>query len=237
MKLTDFFTGDKSKIDTTSKSQNHTAVSSTVMNRQIRSLAPGQTIRGELISREGNEVQIKLSEDLTIKARLEQNMILEVGKSITFEVKNNGSSLVLNPLYTNVATDVNVLKALEMANLPVTQDTIGMTEEMMRAGLSIDRASLQQVFREHNQFVHASVEDILDLHKLDMTVNDGNLSQIASYKNLTYQLVSGLTNCIEAMKNGVSRVHMLDGRVEHCLLLEFFTEKGIGTAILKEPLF
>ena len=46
-----------------------------------------------------------------------------------------------------------------------------------------------------------------------------------------------LTNCIEAMKNGVSRVHMLDGRVEHCLLLEFFTEKGIGTAILKEPIF
>ena len=46
-----------------------------------------------------------------------------------------------------------------------------------------------------------------------------------------------LSNCIEAMKNGVSRVHMLDGRLEHCLLLEFFTEKGIGTAIVKEPLF
>ncbi len=46
-----------------------------------------------------------------------------------------------------------------------------------------------------------------------------------------------LANCIEAMKNGVSRVHMLDGRVEHCLLLEFFTQKGIGTAIIKEPLF
>ena len=46
-----------------------------------------------------------------------------------------------------------------------------------------------------------------------------------------------LTNCIDAIKNGVSRVHVLDGRVEHCLLLEFFTEKGIGTAILKEPLF
>lgn len=46
-----------------------------------------------------------------------------------------------------------------------------------------------------------------------------------------------LNNCIEAMRNGVSRVHILDGRVEHCLLLEFFTEKGIGTAILKEPLF
>ncbi|MDE5967167.1 MAG: acetylglutamate kinase [Lachnospiraceae bacterium] len=46
-----------------------------------------------------------------------------------------------------------------------------------------------------------------------------------------------LTNCIDAIKNGVARVHVLDGRLEHCLLLEFFTEKGIGTAILKEPLF
>ncbi len=46
-----------------------------------------------------------------------------------------------------------------------------------------------------------------------------------------------LTNCIEAINNGVSRVHVLDGRVEHCLLLEFFTTKGVGTAILKEPLF
>ncbi len=46
-----------------------------------------------------------------------------------------------------------------------------------------------------------------------------------------------LQNCIEALKKGVSRVHILDGRVEHCLLLEFFTEKGIGTAILKDPLF
>lgn len=46
-----------------------------------------------------------------------------------------------------------------------------------------------------------------------------------------------LTNCIDAINNGVSRVHVLDGRLEHCLLLEFFTNKGIGTAILKEPLF
>lgn len=46
-----------------------------------------------------------------------------------------------------------------------------------------------------------------------------------------------LNNCIDAIEQGVSRVHILDGRVPHCLLLEFFTEKGIGTAILKEPLF
>lgn len=41
-----------------------------------------------------------------------------------------------------------------------------------------------------------------------------------------------LNNCIEAIENGVSRVHILDGRIAHCLLLEIFTNRGIGTAIL-----
>ena len=43
-----------------------------------------------------------------------------------------------------------------------------------------------------------------------------------------------LSNCIDAIENGVSRVHILDGRIPHCLLLEIFTNKGIGTAILKD---
>lgn len=41
-----------------------------------------------------------------------------------------------------------------------------------------------------------------------------------------------LQNCIDAIHSGVSRVHILDGRIPHCLLLEIFTNKGIGTAIL-----
>lgn len=41
-----------------------------------------------------------------------------------------------------------------------------------------------------------------------------------------------LNNCMEAIENGVSRVHILDGRIPHCLLLEIFTNRGIGTAIL-----
>ena len=41
-----------------------------------------------------------------------------------------------------------------------------------------------------------------------------------------------LGNCMDAIENGVSRVHILDGRIPHCLLLEIFTNRGIGTAIL-----
>ncbi len=43
-----------------------------------------------------------------------------------------------------------------------------------------------------------------------------------------------LNNCTSAIKNGVHRVHILDGRVPHCLLLEIFTKDGIGTAIVAD---
>ncbi|MDD3238903.1 MAG: acetylglutamate kinase [Lachnospira sp.] len=43
-----------------------------------------------------------------------------------------------------------------------------------------------------------------------------------------------LNNCIDAIENGVNRVHILDGRIPHCLLLEIFTNKGVGTAMLSK---
>ncbi|MGN0386119.1 MAG: acetylglutamate kinase [Lachnospiraceae bacterium] len=43
-----------------------------------------------------------------------------------------------------------------------------------------------------------------------------------------------LGNCTSAIKNGVNRVHILDGRMPHCLLLEIFTKRGIGTAIVSD---
>lgn len=41
-----------------------------------------------------------------------------------------------------------------------------------------------------------------------------------------------LNNCIDAVENGVSRVHILDGRIPHSLLLEIFTKNGVGTQFL-----
>jgi len=49
--------------------------------------------------------------------------------------------------------------------------------------------------------------------------------------NLGGGMLPKLENCIDAVESGVSRVHILDGRISHCLLLEIFTNQGIGTMI------
>lgn len=43
-----------------------------------------------------------------------------------------------------------------------------------------------------------------------------------------------LNNCTNAVANGVNRVHILDGRILHCLLLEMFTNEGVGTMIFRD---
>ena len=63
----------------------------------------------------------------------------------------------------------------------------------------------------------------LSLTEAEELINNGNIGG---------GMLPKLNNCIDAIENGVSRVHIMDGRIPHCLLLEIFTNKGIGTAII-----
>ncbi len=58
--------------------------------------------------------------------------------------------------------------------------------------------------------------------------------QLITQGNVGGGMIPKLYNCIHAIQEGVNRVHILDGRIPHSLLLEIFTNKGIGTAILRE---
>ncbi|NLP16573.1 MAG: acetylglutamate kinase [Clostridiales bacterium] len=91
------------------------------------------------------------------------------------------------------------------------------------------------VFLTDIEGVYADPEDktslisVLTLDKADELLNSGFVGG---------GMLPKIKNCVDAVRNGVSRVHILDGRMPHCLLLEFFTNKGIGTAIIhKENLF
>ncbi|MBP5182579.1 MAG: acetylglutamate kinase, partial [Lentisphaeria bacterium] len=53
-------------------------------------------------------------------------------------------------------------------------------------------------------------------------------------KILSGGMLPKIKSCVEALEAGASKVHMIDGRLPHSLLLEIFTEKGVGTAILKD---
>lgn len=167
------------------------------VSRQIRSLVPGQTLLGEVVGKNGGEVLIKVSEDVVLSARLEREIAIEVGKAMTFEVKNNGTALFLSPLFSNTAADANVLKALEMANLPVHERSVEMTEQMMQQGMSIDKNALQVMYRDVAGNPETSPVNIVLLRRLGMEVNTENMEMLENYQALKHQLVSGMTDILE----------------------------------------
>ena len=61
-----------------------------------------------------------------------------------------------------------------------------------------------------------SVDEVKEMIE-DGTINGGMIPKVAC--------------CIAGVEAGVSHVHIIDGRIEHCLLLEIFTNRGIGTLI------
>jgi acetylglutamate kinase len=77
-------------------------------------------------------------------------------------------------------------------------------------------------------------EDPDDCSTLISELTIPEAKELLASGNIGGGMLPKLNNCIEAILSGVSRVHILDGRIPHCLLLEFFTNQGIGTAILGE---
>ena len=206
MKLPGWFSQDK--IADNSRVQTPNNAKTEQVNRQIRALVPGLTLRGEVVAREGNNAQIRLLQDVLVDAKVDADIRLELGQNITFQVKNNGQTLNLSPLFTNMATEGTVLKALDMASLPVNENTVAMTKQLMDAGLPIDKNTLQQIWHESNAFPDAEILDLVNLHRVELPVTEENITQMASYRNLTHQLTAGIAETGESLTN------MLQGLVE-----------------------
>lgn len=128
---------------------------------------------------------------------------------------------------------------LEKDYLPIVCP-IGLDDEFNSYNINADDAACA-IARAVNAEKLAFLTDIEGVYKnpedkstliSELTVSEAG--ELIGTGNIGGGMLPKLNNCIDAIENGVSRVHILDGRIPHCLLLEIFTNKGIGTAILGE---
>lgn len=136
--------------------------------------------------------------------------------------------------------DTKILEdLLEKDFLPVVFP-VGMDKDGVTYNINADEAasSIATALRAEKLAYLSDVEGV----RLDPEDPESVISEL--YTNEAQDLIeqgviSGgmlpkIENCIDAINKGVSRVHIMDGRIPHGLLLEIFTNKGIGTAIIKE---
>ena len=77
-------------------------------------------------------------------------------------------------------------------------------------------------------------KDINDKSSFISRLSAGQAEELINSGVIGGGMLPKLNNCTAAIRNGVNRVHILDGRVPHCLLLEIFTNEGVGTAIYSD---
>ena len=142
--------------------------------------------------------------------------------------------------YVGEVTEVNeqiIYDLLEKDFLPIICP-VGMDENYHTYNINADDAACA-IARAVKAEKLAFLTDIEGVYKdpEDPSTLISELCETEAEKLMTEGYNGGgmlpkLQNCIDAIEAGVSRVHILDGRIPHCLLLEIFTNKGIGTAIL-----
>lgn len=103
----------------------------------------------------------------------------------------------------------------------INADTVaGAIAESLRAAKLVyltDIEGLRRDVGEPSSLIRQTTADELEALVANGTIAGGMIPKV--------------TSCIRAVRNGVGRAHILDGRIAHVLLLEIFTDEGIGTAI------
>lgn len=161
-------------------------------------MVPGQTIQGEVVGKDGNTVQIALDPENILTARLDQDLNIVLGQSMSFEIKtNSGSQLFLSPLYANMANQATILKALSAAGLSASTENIRMVSSMMQEGMPIDRDAIAFMGRQLADFPNADPNSIMQMIRLGLPVTEINIEQFESYKNYEHQILQSTNEIME----------------------------------------
>jgi acetylglutamate kinase len=81
---------------------------------------------------------------------------------------------------------------------------------------------------------HGILTDIEDPNSTASSLNEAQIKDMIDAGVITDKMFPKVEACLTALDAGVKKAHIIDGRIEHSLLLEIYTDKGIGTQIIKE---
>lgn len=204
-----FVSGNESHIESSGREMTPSTLEQNLKNgmEEIASKAPGQSVTGEVVEKNGNEVLISIGKNQMIRAKLDGNMPVELGQQMTFSIKNLASTkVVLSPLFANTGNDPNISKALQMAGIPENSRSSQMVQTMMKEGMSIDRESLSQMMRAVNLNPDANVETIVQLSRLGIPVTENNVFQMEAYKNYQHQMTESLMEIADALTDTLTEM-------------------------------
>jgi acetylglutamate kinase len=127
-----------------------------------------------------------------------------------------------------------VIESLEKENfIPVIAPVgIGKEGETFNINADLVAGKVASALKAEKLILLTDVEGVMDKRgQLIPGLNAKKAKRLITQKVISSGMIPKISCCLDALKDGVTKTHIIDGRVEHAILLEIFTDVGIGTQI------
>jgi acetylglutamate kinase len=190
------------------------------VNKEIVSLINQQG--GKAIGLSGKDAHLILAKKLKLtkpRGKGEKPKAIDIG--MVGEVK------AINP---------RVIEALEKEKFIPVIAPVGVGDEGETYNINADLVAgrIAGALKAEKFILLTDVEGVMDeKRRLIPTLNTKQAKRFITQKVISSGMIPKVNCCLDALEEGVAKTHIIDGRVEHAILLEIFTDVGIGTEIYK----
>ncbi len=132
--------------------------------------------------------------------------------------------------------DPHIIKSLERDSCIPVVSPIGVGPKGETFNINADHvaANIAGALKAEKLIILTDVSGIMDKkNKIISTLTKKEIKKLINKKIIKEGMLPKVQACLDALDQGVSKTHIIDGRIPHCLLLEIFTKEGIGTEIKK----
>ena len=132
--------------------------------------------------------------------------------------------------------DTNLLKTLIDSDFipvisPVAEDENGQT---LNINADTMAGAIAGALKAEKLILLTDTEGIVIDEKLCNSINEEEINEYIRLEKISGGMIPKVQCCLNALEEGVHRTHIIDGRLEHSILLEIFTTTGIGSMITKD---
>jgi acetylglutamate kinase len=190
------------------------------VNKEIVSLINQQG--GKAIGLSGKDAHLIMAKKLKLTTRRGKSE-----KPERIDIGMVGEVKAINP---------GVIEALEKENFIPVIAPIGVGEagETYNINADLVAGKVAGALKAEKFILLTDVEGVMDEgRRLIPTLDTNQAKRFITQKVISSGMIPKVNCCLDALEEGVAKTHIIDGRVEHAILLEIFTDVGIGTEIYK----
>lgn len=160
---------------------------------------------------------------------------LDGGMLTAEKLRSNEGDLGYVGRITEVNTDI-IMNAAKNGYVPIISTVAaGENGEVFNINADIAAARIAAKLDAIKLILMTDIRGLLrDKDDEDTLIPVVNVSEVPSLKNqgiISGGMIPKIDCCVEAVRRGVNRAHILDGRIPHSILIELFSDEGVGTML------